>query len=144
MKKIKLITIFVTIQFFASSLLAQTDSFYVPTASKIRNWEFVAAKFDKANLGKTIFSKVKKDFGIANYLTIEPDGNFYWTIEKKDGFSTSVGSITEVGDDNFFNFAEGKRLKVTASFSNYDNEMCLTVYGINKKRFVNLHYKKRI
>jgi hypothetical protein len=127
----------------ATNIFAQSESFLVSTASKFKKWEFVKTEFDKYKFGQAVLKKIEKKFGVATSITIEADGNFFWNISNADSSITTNGKITEIDDDSYFEFLNADKLKVSASFKNYDSEMCLTIYGREKDEFVNLIYKKQ-
>jgi hypothetical protein len=143
MKKLKLIISVIVAIFLATNIFAQSDLFLVNTASKAKKWEYVKAEFDKYEFGKLALKKVEKKFGVATSIVIDSTGNFMWTITNATGSKTSVGMISESGNDSFFEFEDGNKLKVQASFKNYDTEMCLTIYGMETDEYVNLIYKKQ-
>ena len=143
MKKIKIVIVLLIAHFFTSSAFAQNDAFFVNTASKAKKWEFVKAEFDKYKFGEAVLKKVEKKFGVATSINIDKDASFMWNVTTTEGNTTSTGTITEAGDDNFFEFYGGEKLKVNVSFKNYDTEMCLTIYCWEKDEYVNLIYKKQ-
>jgi hypothetical protein len=84
-----------------------------------------------------------KKFAIATSINIDSTGSFMWNVTNANGYTTNIGNIAESGDDGYFEFTGGDKLKVQASFKNYDTEMCLTIYGMEKDEYVNLIYKKQ-
>ncbi len=129
--------------FLVTNTFAQSESFLVTTASKFKKWEFVKTEFDKYKFGQAVLKKIEKKFGLATSIMIEADGSFFWNITNAAGNITSTGKITEMENDSYFEFFNADKLKVSASFKNYDTEMCLTIYGWEKDEYVNLIYKKQ-
>jgi hypothetical protein len=143
MKNIKYLLAFLLLINQTNNVLAQSESFFVSTASKVARWEFVKAEFDKYEFGKLVLKKTEKKFGVATSINIEADGSFMWNVTNTKGNTTNVGKITETGEDNFFEFSDGQKLKVNASFKDYDNVMQLTIYGMEKDEYVTLIYKNK-
>jgi hypothetical protein len=142
MKIFKLLTL-ILVFCCSNDIYAQSDSFLVSKACKAKKWEFVKAEFDKYEFGKLVLKKTDKKFGVATSINIDADGRFMWNVTNTTGNTTSVGKITETGDDSYFEFYDGQKLKVNASFKDYDNEMQLTIYGMEKDEYVTLIYKKQ-
>jgi hypothetical protein len=141
-KNIKYILAILLFINLSTYVFAQSESFLVTTASKAVRWEFVKAEFDKYEFGKLVLKKIESKFGVATSINIEANGSFMWNVTNTKGNTASVGKISETGDDSYFEFHDGQKLKVNASFKDYDNEMHLTIYGIEKDEYVSLIFKK--
>jgi hypothetical protein len=143
MKQMKrILSIIIAQVFILQFAFAQQEEYFVPTASKEKRWNFVKTVLDKNKFGKVELKKIEKKFGVPTSIEIDSVGNFFWIITTTNGSKYQNGVITEKDDDVFFEFAEGQKLKAKASFREYDTEMCLTVYGLEKDEYVELIFKK--